>query len=79
MAKLQLTIHDWCYPREAAARLQIYKLKLGRLRRAGAMKEGHHYRDVSPPGAARASYQYHVPRIEKLLSSESGKRKRYRV
>ncbi|MBD1917428.1 MULTISPECIES: DNA-binding protein [Cyanophyceae] len=68
---------DWCYPSAAADRLQIYVLKLGKLRRAGAFKEGYHYRDVSPPGAARATYQYHVPRVEALLNSKSATRKRY--
>lgn len=68
---------DWEYPKKAAERLQIYVLKLGRLRRAGALKEGYHYRDVSPPGAGRSSYQYHVPRVTQLLSTPASRRKRY--
>ena len=68
---------SWCYPSEAVERLEITPKKLARLRRSGAMKEGHHYRDVSEPFARRATYQYHVPRIEALLCSRSAKRKSY--
>lgn len=68
---------DWCYPAAAAPRLQITTGKLGKLRRAGAFKEGYHFRNVAPPGAARATYQYHVPNIETLLNAKAATRKRY--
>lgn len=70
-------LKSWCYSPEAADRLQISDRKLGRLRRSGAFKEGHHYRDISAPGAGRPTYQYHVPRIEALLNGQAAKRKKY--
>lgn len=38
-------------------------------RRAGDFERGHHYR-VTNPNAARLSYQYHVPRVERLWNSD---------
>jgi hypothetical protein len=70
-------LKSWCFGREAMERLEISYDKLKRLRKAGAFKEGHHYRDISAPGAARPTYQYHVPRIEAVLNGKAAKRKTY--
>lgn len=69
--------YDWCYLATASDRLELTPQKLSRLRRSGALKRGHHYRDLSAPGAGRATYQYHVGRIKALFQQPSEKRRRY--
>ncbi|MGF1538520.1 MAG: hypothetical protein ACFB4J_18825 [Elainellaceae cyanobacterium] len=58
----------WQPPGLAANLLDVSSSKLAGLRKSGAMKQGTHYRDISPPGAGRATYQYHVANCEKMLN-----------
>lgn len=52
----------------AATLLDVSPSKLASLRKSGALRESQHYRDVSPPGAGRATFQYHVSRCDELLT-----------
>lgn len=57
---------DWMTTAAAAAALGVTSKHLRESLRK-ELKEGQHYRNVSP-GAARPSYRWHLKRIENLLS-----------
>ena len=61
----------WFSPREAAEALDLSVRKLNDLRRAGLFRVSRRgeVRDISPPGSARATYQYHIERCQKRLET----------
>lgn len=57
----------WVTTAQATKELAISKKHLWRLR-AEALREGHHYRNIARPHAARPTYRWHLPRIEQHLN-----------
>jgi hypothetical protein len=63
----------WITTGKACEALGISDKQLWRLRDE-LFKQGHHYRNIARPQAARPTYRWHLARIEKLLDLPQGRR-----
>lgn len=64
----------WVDTKSAAAVLGCSIDHLFHLRDGGLFKVGTHWRDIRRPGAARATYRWHVERCAKTLERPPEKR-----
>lgn len=65
---------DWVKTPEVCKLLGISVKHLYRLRDEKLLKQGTHWRNIARPMAARATYQWHVKRIEKVLAESAEER-----
>jgi hypothetical protein len=59
---------DWISTSDAASELGISRNHLLNLKTDGTFKRGKHFRDVRRTNAARATYKWHLPNINKTLN-----------
>ena len=59
---------DWISTSDAATLLGISRGHLLKLKADGTFKRGKHFRDIRRTNAARATYKWHLPNIEKTLN-----------
>lgn len=64
---------DWVTTGVATQQLGISAKTLWKLREE-LFREGHHYRNMARPMAARPTYRWHLKRIEQLLEQPQEKR-----
>jgi hypothetical protein len=58
---------NWISTSEAANELGISRNHLFNLKTDGTFKHGKHFRDVRRTDAARATYKWHLPNLQKTL------------
>ncbi|MEG4290599.1 hypothetical protein Q5692_18990 [Microcoleus sp. C2C3] len=58
---------DWISTSDAARELGISRSHLFNLKTDGTFKRGKHFRDVRRTNAARATYKWHLPNLQKTL------------
>jgi len=58
---------DWISTSKAASELGISRGHLFNLKTDGTFKLGKHFRDVRRTNAARATYKWHLPNLQKTL------------
>lgn len=58
---------DWVSTSDAASELGISRNHLFNLKNDGTFKKGKHFRDVRRTHAARATYKWHLPNLQKTL------------
>jgi len=58
---------DWISTSDAASLLGISRGHLLNLKTDGTFKRGKHFRDVRRANAARATYKWHLPNLQKTL------------
>jgi len=59
---------DWISTSDAASLLGISRGHLLNLKTNGTFKRGKHFRDVRRTNAARATYKWHLPNMERTLN-----------
>lgn len=78
MSKTAKTL-EWASTTIAVAELGISRGHLLNLKEDGTFKAGEHWRDIRRTDANRATYRWHIPSIQKILSIGPEVRKRYPV
>ncbi len=57
----------WISTSDAASELGISRNHLLNLKTDGTFKRGKHFRDIRRTNAARATYKWHLPNLQKTL------------
>lgn len=65
---------EWVTTAIAASALGVSRDHLCKLRDEGLLKNGKHWRNIARPGAARATYRWHIKRVELALETPFEKR-----